>query len=146
MGSRSHGRSGRSFRESRSSSALLFRRWHRRMRVCQPLAPGAPHERVGLQFRHVPRIQIVGFAAGYEATGNPKLRTAVNNFFEIVVQHHGYATGGTSVFERWWGRRGRGVCVWRVLVPYTCSCRGRGGQSRTGQRAACTPIQPRPAQ
>ncbi|PNW84899.1 hypothetical protein CHLRE_03g163150v5 [Chlamydomonas reinhardtii] len=45
--------------------------------------------------------QIVGFAAGYEATGNPKLRTAVNNFFEIVVQHHGYATGGTSVFERW---------------------------------------------
>ncbi|KAG2455134.1 hypothetical protein HYH02_000953 [Chlamydomonas schloesseri] len=45
--------------------------------------------------------QIVGFAAGYEATGNPRLRAAVNNFFEIVVQHHGYATGGTSVFERW---------------------------------------------
>ncbi|KAG2440382.1 hypothetical protein HXX76_004487 [Chlamydomonas incerta] len=45
--------------------------------------------------------QIVGFAAGYEATGNTKLRAAVNNFFEIVVQHHGYATGGTSVFERW---------------------------------------------
>ncbi|KAG2499174.1 hypothetical protein HYH03_002755 [Edaphochlamys debaryana] len=45
--------------------------------------------------------QVVGFAAGYESTRNQSLRVAVNNFFEIITQHHGFATGGTSVFERW---------------------------------------------
>ncbi|KXZ56392.1 hypothetical protein GPECTOR_1g348 [Gonium pectorale] len=45
--------------------------------------------------------QVVGFAAGYDSTGNATLRSAVSHFFDIVTQHHGYATGGTSVFERW---------------------------------------------
>ncbi|PNH03115.1 hypothetical protein TSOC_010855 [Tetrabaena socialis] len=46
--------------------------------------------------------QVAGFAAGFDQTGDATLRTAVTNFFSMVNSHHGLATGGTSVFERWW--------------------------------------------
>lgn len=46
-------------------------------------------------------LQVVGFIAGYEETRDEKLRVAVTNFFDMVNAHHGFATAGTSAFERW---------------------------------------------
>ncbi len=46
-------------------------------------------------------MQVVGFIAGYEETHDEKLRVAVTNFFDMVNAHHGFATAGTSAFERW---------------------------------------------
>lgn len=48
---------------------------------------------------HIP--QVIGAARGYELTGDEKFREISANFYQIVTQHHIYATGGTSNGEFW---------------------------------------------
>ena len=39
-------------------------------------------------------LQVNGFAAQYEQTGDKDALTAVQHFFDVVTHHHSYATGG----------------------------------------------------
>ncbi len=39
-------------------------------------------------------LQVNGFAAQYEATGEKDALTAVQHFFDVITHHHSYATGG----------------------------------------------------
>jgi hypothetical protein len=39
-------------------------------------------------------LQVNGFAAQYEATGDKDALTAVQHFFYVITHHHSYATGG----------------------------------------------------
>lgn len=39
-------------------------------------------------------LQVNGFAAQYEATGDRDALTAVQHFFDVITHHHSYATGG----------------------------------------------------
>lgn len=45
--------------------------------------------------------QVNGFAARFDATGDPKAAAAVANFFDIVTGSHSYSTGGSNWFEGW---------------------------------------------
>jgi len=46
-------------------------------------------------------MQVNGFAAGFESTGDQKRRAAASNFFDIIVGAHSYATGGNNDGEYW---------------------------------------------
>ncbi|HEV2462549.1 MAG TPA: glycoside hydrolase family 127 protein [Acidobacteriaceae bacterium] len=48
---------------------------------------------------HIP--QVIGAQRGYELTGDEKFRQISQNFYQIVLDHHSYATGGTSNGEFW---------------------------------------------
>src|SRR6185437_12433084 len=50
---------------------------------------------------HIP--QVIGAARGYELTGDEKYRKISENFYNIVLDHHAYSTGGTSNGEMWHG-------------------------------------------
>lgn len=39
-------------------------------------------------------LQVNGFAAQYEKTGDKEALTAVQHFFDVITHHHSYATGG----------------------------------------------------
>ena len=43
---------------------------------------------------HVLGLQVNGFAAQYEKTGDKDALTAVQHFFDVITHHHSYATGG----------------------------------------------------
>ncbi len=45
--------------------------------------------------------KVIGAARGYELTGDERYKTISTYFFEEVVDHHTYATGGTSNGEGW---------------------------------------------
>ena len=48
---------------------------------------------------HIP--EIIGSARGYELTGNATQKDIAVNFFNIVTQHHSWATGGSNDGEHW---------------------------------------------
>lgn len=43
-------------------------------------------------------MQVNGFGARYESTGDEEARTAVKNFFRIITSNHSFSTGGSN----WW--------------------------------------------
>ncbi len=45
--------------------------------------------------------QVNGFIQRYETTNDSNARTAVFNFYSELVDHHSYATGGSSDNEFW---------------------------------------------
>ncbi len=45
--------------------------------------------------------KVIGAARGYELTGDERYKTISTYFFQEVVDHHTYATGGTSNGEGW---------------------------------------------
>ena len=47
------------------------------------------------------RVQVNGFVACYEATGNESCRLAVLNFVDMLVANHSWPTGGSSAAEHW---------------------------------------------
>jgi DUF1680 family protein len=47
--------------------------------------------------------KVIGAARGYELTGDERYHTIADYFFQQVVGHHTYATGGTSDDEHWSG-------------------------------------------
>jgi len=48
---------------------------------------------------HIP--EVVGDARGFELTGNATKQAIVDNFFQIVVNHHSFSTGGSNDGEHW---------------------------------------------
>ncbi|KAG2455135.1 hypothetical protein HYH02_000954 [Chlamydomonas schloesseri] len=45
--------------------------------------------------------QVAGFAEEYDTVGTAAARQATSNFFDIVTQHHSFATGGSTDHEFW---------------------------------------------
>lgn len=45
--------------------------------------------------------QVQGFAARYEHLGDPQGLLAVRNFFNLMLQHHTFSTGGSNWYEHW---------------------------------------------
>jgi len=55
--------------------------------------------------------QVNGFAARFEATGDPQAAAAVKNFFSIIEKAHSFSTGGSNWFEHWAQPRSLGEAV-----------------------------------
>lgn len=46
-------------------------------------------------------VQVTGFVACYEATGNATCKTAVINFIDMLLANHTWSTGGSNSDEHW---------------------------------------------
>lgn len=45
--------------------------------------------------------EVVGDALGYEVTGNVTKMNITTTFYDVLTQHHSYATGGSTDGEMW---------------------------------------------
>jgi hypothetical protein len=65
--------------------------------------------------------QVVGFAARHDATGDPKGRTATENFFRMLTGHHSFTTGGRKQTvtgpTAWMRQEPNGVAVLGLAQP-----------------------------
>jgi hypothetical protein len=77
-----------------------------------------------------PPAQVNGFIARYEATNDSDAQAAVTNFFNILVNNHSYATGGSNDNEFWQGPNHLGTTL--VVVS---SARARAAAA--GQQQGC---------
>jgi DUF1680 family protein len=81
------------------------RRWQaladrfNRRRILEPLAVG--HDDLQGLHANTTIPQIIGAARGYEVSGSPQMRQAVETFWHTVVGQRCYCTGGTSNEEHW---------------------------------------------
>ena len=46
-------------------------------------------------------LQVTGYVACYEATGNATCKAAVINFIDILLANHSWSTGGSNSDEHW---------------------------------------------
>ncbi|GFR41395.1 hypothetical protein Agub_g2074 [Astrephomene gubernaculifera] len=69
--------------------------------------------------------QVAGFAEAYDAVGDEAARTATRNFFDIVTEHHSFATGGSNDHEFWQRPDEMATSVWvqkdAVETQETCT-------------------------
>lgn len=69
--------------------------------------------------------QVVGFAESYETRKDGKSRQAVSNFYDIVMKHYSFATGGSSWGERWQAPDELAKTVWEArdatMTQETCT-------------------------
>ncbi|KAL4434022.1 hypothetical protein ABPG75_000463 [Micractinium tetrahymenae] len=74
-------------------------RWFDKPSFLQPLLAGRD-PMPGLHANtHLAQVQ--GFAARYEHLGDPQGLLAVRHFFNLMVQHHTFSTGGSNWYEHW---------------------------------------------
>lgn len=76
---------------------LAFRFEHHK--IFDPLAAGKDDLDHNHANTNIPKV--IGAVRGYELTGDERYRDISRNFYQIVVDHHTYCTGGTSDGEMW---------------------------------------------
>jgi hypothetical protein len=74
----------------------LLRNDHMCRHMCSPDTPSLSANRSLLR-----PPQVNGFISRFETTNDSDARTAVFNFYNELVDHHSYATGGSSDNEFW---------------------------------------------
>lgn len=92
-----------------------------------------------------PSPQVNGFISRFETTNDSGARTAVFNFYKELVEHHSYATGGSSDNEFWQqpdklgetlavvGGTGQAACSCCLLLgPAGCAVWQAGGDAGGG--------------
>ncbi|KAG2492010.1 hypothetical protein HYH03_009740 [Edaphochlamys debaryana] len=69
--------------------------------------------------------QVNGFAMAYDIVGDVAARNATRNFFDIIVNGHSYATGGSSVYEGWFPPYQVSDAIWSernaLMTEETCT-------------------------
>ncbi|KAL4441795.1 hypothetical protein ABPG77_003711 [Micractinium sp. CCAP 211/92] len=82
-----------------NSSYAECARWFDKPSFLQPLLEGKD-PMPGLHANtHLAQVQ--GFAARYEHLGDPQGLLAARHFFDLMVQHHTFSTGGSNWYEHW---------------------------------------------
>jgi DUF1680 family protein len=76
---------------------LAYRFEHHK--IFDPLAAG--DDKLGGNHANTNIPKVIGAARGYELTGDERYNRVSRNFYRAVVDHHTYATGGTSNGEFW---------------------------------------------
>ena len=72
-------------------------------------------------------VQVNGYVACYEVTGNESCRLSVLNFVDMLVANHSWPTGGSNAAEKWGEPMRMGdllteVCSGKCKLSHAKSC------------------------